>query len=365
MHTIIRHLFLWSGILPLLIGIATPTHAQTDFICGVDVSYLQQIEDAGGIFYDANGQEVDALAYFEAQGVNYVRLRLWHTPTDGHYNLDYAMSMAKQIKALGMKFLLDFHYSDTWADPANQTKPAAWAELSYVQLRTALFHYTIAVLEALNQQGTPPDMVQIGNEIAGGFLWEEGSLRGNDNWLRFNSLLGAGARAVRQTVPDAQIMLHIETGGNRVTSQWFFDHVIEGEVDFDIIGLSYYPWWSGSLDDLQTNLTALANRYNKPIIVVETAYPWTLDWSDNTHNAVGERRQLETGYLATPQGQYDFLQQVVAQIQDTPNGLGSGFFYWEPDAISAPNFGSVWENLAQFDFDGRALPSMAIYGTCA
>jgi arabinogalactan endo-1,4-beta-galactosidase len=337
--------------------------AQTTFICGVDVSFLQQIELAGGIYYDADGVEVDALTFFSEQGVNYVRLRLWNDPINGYHDLEYNLALAQRIHALDMRFLLDFHYSDTWADPAHQTKPRAWAELSFDELRTAVNRYTTEALQAFNEQGTPPDMVQIGNEISGGMLWDDGRVRGDENWSQLIDLLEAGARAVRETTPDAKIMLHIDSGGNRALSQWFFGHVV-GEVDFDIIGLSYYSWWAGGLDKLQTNMAFLANRYEKPIIIVETAYPWTLDWSDNTHNLVGEAEQLEPEYPATPQGQHDFLQRLVDDIQQTPNELGMGFFYWEPVAISAPEFGSPWENLAQFDFEGRALPSMDVYGVC-
>lgn len=360
-----KRLLLCCAILWQLLGhVSLISLAQPPFICGVDVSFLQQIEDVDGYFYDADGNRVDALAYLASQGANYVRLRLWHNPTQGYNNLDHTLAMASRIKALGMRFLLDFHYSDTWADPANQHKPQAWEGLRFAELRMALYDYTVATLQALNAQGTPPDMVQIGNEITSGMLWDDGRVQGETNWLGLISLLNAGARAIRDTVPHAQIMVHIDSGGNRAVSQWFFDHIADA-VTFDIIGLSYYPWWAGTFTDLQANLDLLARRYGKPIIIVETAYPWTLAWSDHTHNLVGEENQLLPAYPATPSGQHDFLEHLIAHIQQTPHGLGYGFFYWEPVAIAAAGFGSVWENMAQFDFDGRALPSVRVYGMCA
>lgn len=354
---------LFCIILGLMLSFHTVS-AQSDFICGADVSSLTQIEDAGGVFYDADGAVIpDVLAYLEAQGVNYIRLRLWHTPADGLHNLNYNLALAKRIHALGMRFLLDFHYSDTWADPAHQTKPVAWSNLSFDDLREAVYQYTSDVMQAFIAQGTPPDMVQIGNEISGGMLWDDGRVNAAGGWSNLTELLNAGVDAVRQTAPDAKIMIHLDTGGNRETSQWFFDHIIH-QVDFDIIGLSYYPWWQGEFANLRDNLTILAYRYNKPIIVVETAYPWTLEWIDDVHNMIGDGSQLLDDYPATPQGQTDFLLQLIQTVQSTPNQLGMGWMYWESANITTPKLSSYWENLAQFDFDGRALPSLTVYQQC-
>jgi arabinogalactan endo-1,4-beta-galactosidase len=333
-------------------------------ICGVDVSSLLQVEAGGGIFYDAHGAPIpDVLIYLQSQGVNAVRLRLWHTPPDGVHDLDDNLTLARRIHANGMIFLLDIHYSDTWADPAHQTKPAAWADLSFTDLRQAVYDYTADVMQAFIAQNTPPDMVQIGNEISGGMLWDDGWVQGEAGWSNLALLLQAGADAVRHTSPHTRIMLHVDTGGDRLASQWFFDHII-GQVDFDIIGLSYYPWWAGGIHRLRATLNRLAYRYAKPIIVVETAYPWTLAWADDTHNPVGASDQLQPDYPATPDGQHHFLMDVITTITDTRDNMAMGFFYWEPAYISAPAHGSFWENLAQFDFDGRALPSLAAYGAC-
>lgn len=358
----IQRLF-WVGCV-LIFSIHIPTTTQTHFICGADVSSLAHIEADGGMFYDENGDvQTDLLTYLKTQGVNMIRLRLWHTPADDIYGLDYNLALAKRIHALDMGILLDFHYSDTWADPANQTKPAAWADLSFTELRGVVYDYTTDVMKAFMAQNTPPAMVQIGNEISGGMLWDTGRVRDEQGWSHLIGLLNAGVDAVREISPDTQIMIHLDTGGNRHASVWFFDHIISA-VDFDIIGLSYYPWWSGRLTQLSANINILVHRYEKPIIIVETAYPWTLAWADDVHNPVGTTDQVLADYPATPYGQRDFLQAVIQIIQNTPDDLGMGFFYWEPAFIPTSQRGSPWENLTQFDFDGRVLPSIQIYQTC-
>lgn len=349
------------GLLALPLPMRAAPNASAPFICGADLSFLQQLQDTGAHFYDANGLPVDELAFFHDQGVNYVRLRIWVNPSDGYNDLAHTLVLAKRIKAFGMGLLLDFHYSDTWTDPAHQTKPAAWTTLSFTDLEDMMYTYTKQVVGALSQQGTPPDMVQIGNEITVGLLWEEGRVDGEKNWPSLIGLLQAGVRGVREAAPAAQIMLHI--AGNQGVSQWFFDHII-GQVDFDIIGLSYYPWWSGALSDFESSLGFLAKRYNKPFVLAETGYPWTLKWADNTNNYVGEPKQLAPSYPATPQGQLAFMTRIAQDVQQMPNALGKGFFYWAPDDIAAPKLGSFWENVAQFDFQGHALPSMRVYAQC-
>lgn len=238
---------------------------------------MQEIEAAGGLFYDESGQAVDALEFFKAQGVNYVRLRLWHTPNaeDGWNDFEHTLEMAKRIKALGLGLLLDFHYSNTWADPAHQAKPTAWENLSFDELTKAVYTYTYDVIRFLRREGVAPDMVQIGNEITSGMLWKEGRVTGEKNWPQLIMLLQAGVRGVREAQePDnpIEIMLHIDAGGKKDVSEWFFSHIGD-EVDFDSIGLSYYPWWQGAFVDLDENIQSLSKRYGKEIIIAETAYP--------------------------------------------------------------------------------------------
>ena len=331
------------------------------FMRGVDVSILPMIEQCNGRFLQ-QGIAQDGLELMADQGVNFVRLRVWVNPSNGASGLAEMLSMARRTKALNLGLLIDFHYSDTWADPGNQLKPRAWRDDSFAELETAVTDHTRTVITALYDQGTPPDMVQLGNEIANGFLWPDGRLgKGyEDNWPQFAALLKAGRAGVAASFPGASqipIMIHIESGGSLGVSRWFFDNLTSQNVPFDLIGLSYYPWWHGSLLDLQTNISGLAKTYGKPIVVVETAYPWTLAWQDETHNVVGLESQLHPGYPATVRGQAAFLIDLKTAVQQLPDGLGAGFFYWAPDYISTLDCGSVWENLALFNFESAALPA--------
>ncbi|MCA9918054.1 MAG: glycosyl hydrolase 53 family protein [Anaerolineales bacterium] len=337
-----------------------PTATPLSFMRGVDVSFLPMIEQCNGRFTQ-NHEAVDALAFMAAQGVNFVRLRLWVNPADGANGLEDVLALAQRAHDLDLGLLLDFHFSDTWADPEHQTKPTAWADLPFADLQTAVTNHTRTTLVALHDQGTAPDVIQLGNEITNGFLWPDGRIGPGyeDNWQQFADLLKAAHVGVAQSFPGADripIMIHSHTGGDWETSSWFFDNLLAQNVPFDQIGLSFYPWWHGSLLDLQTNLDGLAARFGKPIVVVETAYPWTLDWADDVHNPVGEAGQLLPGYPASEQGQLTFLWDVRTAVTQLPHNLGAGFFYWAPDAITAPDCGSVWENVALFDFAGEALP---------
>lgn len=341
-----------------------PAHGQhTHLICGADLSYLPQIEAADGVFYDQTGAPIDPIVDFAARGGDMVRLRLWHTPDDGINDLATTLKMARRVQEAGMTVMLNIHYSDTWSDPAHQTKPAAWADLSFEALTRAVHDYTVEVVSAFTEQGTPPAIVQVGNEISSGLLWEDGRVRDETGWPNLIALLQAASDGVRSAAPDAQVMIHLDAGGDPAVTRWFFDHLGDS-VDFDLIGLSFYPWWHGELTDLAAHLNLLAERYGKPMMVVETAYPWTLGWADDTHNLVGLSGQLHAGFPATPAGQVAYLQALIAIIAATPDGLGLGLMYWEPAAISPPSDGSALENLALFDFDGRSLAGWLTLAGC-
>jgi len=340
---------------------------QSEFIKGIDVSTLLQIEDNGGVFKE-NGVSKDPLQIFNEHGINYVRLKLWHTPISNYDNLQKVIIAAQRIKNNGLKFLLDFHYSDWWADPGNQTKPAAWNGLSFQSLKDSVYEYTKTVITTLKNHNVLPDMVQIGNEIICGMLWDDGRICEQYNipqqWSNFTSLVKEGIRGVSESIDlndTVKIMIHVDRGGDNTGARWFYDGMIAQNVEFDIIGLSYYPWWHGTFSALQNNLNDLATRYGKEIIVVETAYPWTLSWNDNTNNIVGNASQLLPGYPATEQGQKNFLIDLINVINNTTAGKGIGVFYWEPDWISTQTFGSPWENLALFDFSGELLLSISAF----
>jgi arabinogalactan endo-1,4-beta-galactosidase len=299
---------------------------------------------------------------FRDAGINMVRLRVWVDPPAGFCDTAQTLAMARRAHEAGLAILIDFHYSDTWADPGQQTKPAAWASLEFGALVNQVGLYTAAVLDQLVAQGTPPAIVQIGNEITAGMLWNEGRIDGENNWPRFGRLLSAGVLAVRQHTPTAKVMLHIDRGGDLEGARWWFDRVVAEEVSFDIVGLSYYPWWHGSFAAMEATVTDMAARYGKPVFIVETAYPFTLGWSDQTFNLVGDASQLLDGYAATPAGQAAYLRDVSALVANVPGGLGMGVCYWAPEWSAFAGLGSPWENLALFDFDHVATPGLNALG---
>jgi arabinogalactan endo-1,4-beta-galactosidase len=340
---------------------------KSELIKGVDVSALYEIEEYGGIFKE-NGNPKDALEIFSDHGINFVRLRIWHTPNFGYCNLTKTLIMASRIKNLGLKFLLDIHYSDTWADPGQQTKPFSWQNLSVQELKDSVYQYTFNILTALKHQNTLPDIVQIGNEITCGMLWNDGRVcdqfNSPEQWAQLGELINEAIRGVNESLDPGdtiKTLIHIDRGGDNSGSQWFFDHLSAQNVEFDIIGLSYYPWWQGTLVDLELNLHDLAQRYGKEIIIVETAYPWTLDWNDNTHNIVGDTSQLHPGYPSTVEGQTNFLHDLFNLVIDIPEGKGLGLFYWAPEWVSTPALGSPWENVTLFDFSGELLSSISAF----
>ncbi len=337
-----------------------------DVIRGADVSHLNRLESHYATFTD-NGAENDALTILHNHGVNWIRLRLWHTPATGYNNLPRTIQMAKRIRELGMSFLLDIHYSDTWADPGRQTKPAAWSNLEFDVLADSVRAYTDYVVSSLKEEGATPQMVQVGNEIRPGMLWPDGRVGGSydHQWPQLAELLNAGIEGLRAATTEddsVEVMIHIHSGGDVSGSRWFYDNLAAHGVDFDVIGLSFYPWWHGELSDLEANVNALAARYDKDIVVVETAYPWTLGWGDNENNIVGLPGHLHTGFPASVDGQRRFIDSLYAVLQRAPDGRGRGVVYWEPTHIPAPGFGSPWENLALFDFEGELLASANALG---
>jgi arabinogalactan endo-1,4-beta-galactosidase len=367
----------WTADGPEL-AVATPdgAAAETIFLKGADISTLQAIEDAGGKYYDG-GVERDLLAILKDRGVGAIRLRVWHDPVlaDGYNDKAHTIEMAKRVKSAGLYLLIDFHYSDFWADPGKQEIPAAWRHLDFAGLRDAVYDYTAEVLNDLKAAGAYPDMVQIGNEINNGMLLPVGSTGAFD---RLADLIGAGIRAVRDTTPaghDTKIMIHLAEGGNNAKFRSFFDSLTAYTDDFDVIGLSFYPYWHGTYQELKDNLNDLAARYGKELIVVETAHPHTLEDGDGWANIAGAADAEKNGFPATPEGQKDMLALMLNTVAHTAGGRGTGVFYWEPAWIPVPKDangdyqagwktkeGNAWDNQAMFDFAGNALPSLDAFG---
>jgi arabinogalactan endo-1,4-beta-galactosidase len=354
----------------------------------MDVSTLNELEKCGAKFYD-QGREMDLFALLASYHVNYVRLRLWNDPYSedgkpyggGTNDLAVTIALAKRAKACQMDFLLDYHYSDFWADPGKQFKPKAWKDYDNEALERAVYEYTKETLLALGREGVMPTMVQVGNEITNGLLWPNGKLPEYDVAARFVS---AGIRAVREVDPKILVMIHLDNGGNNEMYRNWLDHYMERGEDFDVLGLSYYPFWHGGLDGLSANMRDMAERYGKTLVVVETSMGHTLE-DYHRYEGLADDEQKETAameelaskseYPMTIEGQCDFLQDLLQRIAEVKGGRG--FFYWEPAWLPVKgsgwatpeslayigekgSCGNGWANQALFDYRGNALPSLRI-----
>ena len=337
------------------------------FMRGADLSLLQFEEDHG-VEFKQNGQPKDPVLMFKTHGCNYVRLRLFVDPdgTAGQVNtLPYTLKLAKRVRSAGLNFLLDLHYSDQWADPGHQQIPASWKTLTHQQLVQKVTDYTRDTLNAFKAEDAMPGMVEIGNEITNGMMWPDGGPigksapnSGNDPWTNLTDLLKAGIHGLRESDPDQHVkaMIHIDNGGNKNISRWFFDNILGRGVKFDVIGLSYYPFWNGSLHDLKANLASLSRAYKKDIVVVETAY-----------NADGGP-QGKLPFPPTPDGQGDYLRELIETIASTADEHGAGICVWEPDWIQgrkwhAADWSGQWESRAFFDKTGNMRPAMEAFAT--
>jgi arabinogalactan endo-1,4-beta-galactosidase len=348
-------------------GIALPAHAAATLaVHGADLSTLQRAEDLGARYFNTSGTQGDPLTIMKSAGLNYVRLRVWVNPTSGYNNQAKVVAFAQKVKAQGLKLLVDFHYSDTWADPGKQFTPAAWSGHNLSQLETDVYQYTFNVCNALKAAGATPDMVQVGNEINAGMLWPVGKLTGGTGgWSNLAGLLISGYNAVKAVSSSTQVMLHIANGGLHDQAIWWFDEAKAFGVNWDVSGVSYYSYWSGSFSGLQSTLNDMASRYGKPVVVAETAYPFTLDNADSTGNSIGTSSQLTSGYPATEAGQRANFLAVINALKAVPNGRGLGYFYWEASWYAVPgngwdpaninSSGDGWDNQALFNWTGRAL----------
>lgn len=315
-----------------------------DYAIGADVSFLKAAEDGGFQFKD-NGEAKPCLQIFKDHGYNWIRLRLFHTPTRLPNNLEYTIALAQDAKKLGFKFLLNYHYSDTWADPGKQFIPKAWEGKTHEELCQAVFDYTRDTIIAFREAGAMPDMVQIGNEIIHGMLWPDGKLP--ENWDNLAGLIEAGINGVdagRGDTRRPQIMIHIDRGGDLESTKEFFDKWHSYGIDYDVIGQSYYPWWHGTLLDLRENLNFMATTYDKDIILVEVAYNCELN----------EYKEKPAPFPETPEGQRQFLDEVNRLVLNTPNNRGKGIMWWEP----ATRWGGY---RTMFDKEGNAMPVMNVF----
>ena len=369
MGNVTKPTWIIATVLAVVVGGSLHAAQRGEFLTGGDISMLTRIEKLGGVFRD-DGKRRDFLEIFKASGGNCFRLRLFATPNGKNAvinDLPYTLALAKRIKAAGCKLLLNFHYSDTWADPGHQTKPAAWAKLTFDDLEKKVEKYTASVIAKFKLAGALPDIVQIGNEITPGMLWPDGRIGGKGGaedklkkWTRFTRLVLSGIRGVRTGAGKGQkvrIMIHISCGGSWGKTKWFFDNLIARKVSFDIIALSYYPWWHGTLDDLKENLRRTALAYRKEIMVVETAYPYRDGeaWRKNT-------KKKNMNWPISPDGQHAFLADVVGAVRQTPDQRGIGVIWWYPESIPVKGL-RIWNQgaTALFDSQGNALPAFKAF----
>lgn len=317
----------------------TVQHVSNNFVKGADISWLPQMEASGYKFYNDNGQPEDCFKILKDHGVNSVRLRTWVNPDNhkinGHCSMAETVAIAVRARQHNMKVMLNFHYSDSWADPGKQNKPAAWVGLSFEDLKKALYNYTIDVMTQLKNAGVNPEWVQVGNEIPGGILLPDGS---TDNWPQLAQLLNTGYDAVKAISPSAKVVLHVDQGNNNARFRWWFDAATTNHVKYDVIGMSYYPYWLDgrpdytlSINDLGNNLKDMAARYNKEVMVVEVG-----------------------GEDTKAQNTYDMLVAVIKKVKEVNGGKGLGVMYWEPQGARS------WSQypLSAWGNDGKPTKAM-------
>ncbi len=320
---------------------AQKTKALT-FAKGADIGWLPQMEAAGFTFYNTKGEKQDCMKILKDHGINTIRLRTWVNPSDdpstGHCSKDKTVAMAVRAKKWGMRVMIDFHYSDSWADPAKQVKPKAWEGHPFPQLLNDVYNYTFDVMSALQKSGVTPEWVQVGNETAGGMIYPEGSTQ---HWDSLAQLINKGYEAIKAVSQSSKVILHVDQGNNNVRFRTWFDSATAHHAKFDVIGLSYYPYWltgnpdyTKSIDDLGNNLKDMASRYGKEVMVVEVG-----------------------GEDTKPQNTYDMLVAVQKKVKEVPGGKGLGLIYWEPEGAQS------WSKypLSAWQSDGKPTKALEAF----
>ena len=360
------------------------------FVKGMDLSTLLEMERCGAKYFD-QGKEMDILDIMKSYDVDTIRLRLWNDPKSetgepygaGNNDLAETLAIGKRVSDAGFGVLLNFHYSDFWADPGKQFKPKAWASYGVEELEKAVYDFTKESLTAVLDAGVNVTMIQVGNELSNGLLWPEGKMPNYDNIAKFVS---AGIRACREIKADIPLMIHLDNGGKNELYRDWFDHYVERGEDFDYIGLSYYPFWHGSLQSLEDNMNDIAVRYGKKLIVAEVSMGYTMEdyksyekLEDSERKGYATRQELvdKIEYPMTVQGQVDFTKDFLNRVAHVADDKGCGFFWWEPAWIPVPGSGwatpaslkymndpgpcgNEWANQALFDYKGNALPALEV-----
>lgn len=301
------------------------------FAKGADVSWLTEMEANGRKFYNNNGTEQECMSLLKNLGMNTIRLRVWVNPANGYNNTADVIAKATRAKNLGLRIMIDFHYSDSWADPGQQTKPAAWAGQDITALQTSLYNHTFNVLTSLKAAGIVPEWVQVGNETNNGMLWPEG--KASTNMSNFALLVNAGYNAVKAVNADSKVIVHISNGYDNSLFRWIFDGLKANNAKWDVIGMSLYPevaTWSTLNAQCLSNMNDMVSRYNKEVMIVEVGMSW--DQS-----------------LACQQ----FMTDLIAKTKSVANNKGLGVLYWEPQSYN-------WNGYTKGAFDNSGRPTIAL-----
>lgn len=300
---------------------------------GADVSWVTQMEKDGRRFYNSAGQQTECMALLKSLGMNSIRLRVWVAPEGGWCGKEDVVAKAKRAKALGMRVMIDFHYSDSWADPGKQNKPAAWKDLGFEALKQALADHTSEVLTALKSAGVTPEWIQIGNETTGGMLWLDGQNYNDAGFARYVQLHNAGYDAAKKVFPGAKVMVHVDNGWKWDTLNWFFSSFVNLQAKFDLIGLSLYPEkdnWQSLVSRTFQNINTLYGSYGKETILCEVG----MDWQEAAA-----------------------CKSFLTELLDRSEASGShctGVLYWEPEGYHA------WSGYSKAAFDNSGKPTAAL-----
>ena len=304
----------------------------SSFAKGADVSWTTEMEKSNVLFYNAAGKETESMALMKELGMNSIRLRVWVNPTDGWCNKSDVLVKAIRANYLGMRIMIDFHYSDIWADPGTQTKPATWANLTFNELKTAVSTHTSEVLTLLKNNNITPEWVQVGNETTNGMLWDDG--KASTNMAQYAALTTAGYDAVKAVFPNSKVIVHLHNGFDNNLYKWLFDGLKANGGKWDVIGMSLYPKvdnWQTLNNQCVANMTDMISRYNKEVMICEVGMPWD---------------EAETSYL--------FLNDLLTRAKAIPNEKCLGVFYWEPQAYNN------WKGYSLGAFDVTGKPTKAL-----
>lgn len=302
------------------------------FAKGADISWVTEMEAAGRKFYNSEGVETECMTLMKTLGMNAVRLRVWVNPVNGWCNKEDLLVKAKRAKKLNLRILIDFHYSDSWADPGKQNKPSAWANYSFAQLKAAVAQHTKDVLNTLNDNQITPEWVQVGNETGNGMLWEDG--KASVNMKNYTELSNAGYDAVKAIFPDAKVIIHLQNGYDNSLFRWLFDGLKSNGGKWDVIGMSLYPSttnWAALDTQCLANMNDMVQRYGSEVMICEVGMSYDAPDACNA-----------------------FLKDIIAKTKSVTQNKGLGVFYWEPECYSN------WNGYSLGAFDNNGKPTLAL-----